>query len=228
MKEIGRFDSTGMYNEVDFILIEYLKYLINLVTSGIKVLSLFDGISCGQLALQKAGIPVAYYAASEIDKHAIAITQHHFPGTVQLGDVTKLNFKKLIIPDLLIGGSPCQDLSINGKGLGLEGPRSRLFWEFVKALNELKPKFWFFENVMMKKEWEDIISKALGIEPIHINSSLVSAQNRKRSYWTNIPNVTIPEDKGIFIKDIIYDNSYRVFQDKMIFTLQSIRFGIIL
>lgn len=215
MKEIDKFDYASKYREVhSSLLFEQLKYLVSLVVNGIKVLSLFDGISCGQLALQRAGIPVASYSASEIDKNAIAITQHHFPDTVQLGNVRGLSFKDMSVPDLLIGGSPCQDLSTAGKGLGL-GPYN-LFWEFVRALYELNPRFWFFENVRMKKDWEDTISNCFGVDPIHINSSLVSAQNRQRSYWTNIPNVTIPEDREIFIKDIVYDNSYKVFQDNRV------------
>lgn len=183
--------------------------------SGIRVLSYFNGISCGQLALDRAGVPVSSYESLEIDDNAIKITQHHFPHTIQLGDVTKVDFRNISVPDLLIGGSPCQDLSIAGNRLGLYGPQSRLFFEYVRALRKLKPEFWFFENVTTKT-WEDIMSNELGVGPVHINSNLVSAQNRKRSYWTNIPNVTIPEDKGILIKDIVYDNSYKVFQDNRV------------
>jgi DNA (cytosine-5)-methyltransferase 3A len=169
-----------------------------------NVLSLFDGMSCGQIALERAGIKVNNYYASEIDKHAIKVTQANYPDTVQLGDVTQLkkreNSPKI---DLLIGGSPCQGFSFAGKQLNFEDPRSKLFFEYVRLLKELKPKYFILENVRMKKESQDIISKYLGVEPIVINSNLVSAQNRHRLYWTNIPGVSIPEDKGILLKDIL-------------------------
>lgn len=168
-----------------------------------NVLSLFDGISCGQVALKKAGIPVDNYYASEIDKHAISITQKNFPNTIQLGDVSEIDFGLLYKIDLLIGGSPCQGFSFAGKQLNFEDPRSQLFFEYVRALEECKPKYFLMENVKMKKEYQDVISSYLGVEPIEINSSLVSAQNRKRLYWTNIPNVKPPEDKGILLKDVL-------------------------
>jgi DNA-cytosine methyltransferase len=169
-----------------------------------NVLSLFDGISCGQLALQRAGIKYDKYYASEIDKHAIKVTQHNYPETTQIGDVTQVRSSDLPKIDLLIGGSPCQSFSNAGKGEGFDG-KSGLFWEFVRLLDECKPKYFLLENVKMKKEWQKIISKALNIEPIKINSNLVSAQTRERLYWTNIPNVDQPEDLGITLEDILED-----------------------
>jgi site-specific DNA-cytosine methylase len=183
----------------------------------INILSLFDGISCGQLALKKLDIPVNKYYASEIEKPSIKVTQHNFPNTIQLGDVTKVTSDDLEKIDLLFGGSPCQDLSrANSNAKGLEGDRSGLFWEYVRLLNETKPKYFLLENVVMSKEWEDSISNELGVKPIEINSNLVSAQNRRRLYWTNIPNVTQPDDKKIYLKDIIYDDEYKVFTDERI------------
>lgn len=178
---------------------------------AINVLSLFDGISCGQYSLELAGIPVKKYYASEIDENCIKITQKNYPNTIQLGDVRNLTYNHLItLPcgaeqlDLLIGGSPCQDLSIAGTRKGLEGNRSCLFWEFVRVLKTIKPKYFLFENVAsMKCEDKEIITKTLGVEPICINSALVSAQTRKRLYWTNIPNVQQPENRGILLKDIL-------------------------
>lgn len=172
------------------------------------VLSLFDGISCGQLALQRAGIPVEYYFASEIDKYAVQVTQKNFPNTIQIGDVTKIDwvpFKGKI--DLLIGGSPCQDLSIAKQNRQeLKGERSSLFFNYLDALRTIKPRYFLLENVAsMSKEAKATITELLGVEPIMINSALVSAQQRKRLYWTNIPNVTQPEDKGIVLQDILED-----------------------
>lgn len=149
------------------------------------VLSVFDGMSCGQLALQRAGIEYKEYYASEIDKHAIAVTQHNFPNTKQLGSITELQTENLPKIDLLCGGSPCQSFSNAGKGEGFDG-KSGLFWEYVRVLKETKPTYFLLENVKMKKEWRDIISKELEVEPIEICSSLFSAQQRKRLYWTNI------------------------------------------
>lgn len=169
---------------------------------GIKVLSLFDGMSCGQIALNRAGIEYDAYYASEIEEAPIKVTQHNYPNTIQLGDVTKLDAKKLPKIDLLIGGSPCQSFSNAGKGEGFNG-KSGLFLEYVRVLKETKPTYFLLENVKMKKEWRDIISKELGVEPIEINSSLVSAQNRPRLYWTNIPNVDAPKDKGLLFKDVL-------------------------
>lgn len=182
-----------------------------------NVLSLFDGISCGQIALNKLGIKYDNYFASEIDKYAIQITQKNYPNTKQIGSVVDVKAKDLPKIDLLIGGSPCQDLSkAKTDGEGLDGERSRLLWEYVRLLKELKPKYFLLENVVMKKEWADIISNEIGVEPIKINSNLVSAQNRKRMYWTNIPNVEQPKDKNILLGDIIYDDTYKVFTDERI------------
>lgn len=171
-----------------------------------NVLSLFDGMSCGQIALNRANIQYNNYFASEIDKNAIKVTQHHYPNTVQLGDVTKIEFIASKI-DLLIGGSPCQGFSFAGKQLNFDDPRSKLFFEFVRLIDECKPKYFLLENVVMKKEYEDVITQYLGVEPIKINSSLVSAQNRVRLYWTNIPNVKEPEDRNISLSDILEDDS---------------------
>ncbi len=172
---------------------------------GINVLSLFDGMSCGQIALDKLGVKVNKYFACEIDKYAMQVTQHNFPDTIQLGDVqfvTKETFGNHKI-DLVIGGSPCQGFSFAGKMLNFDDPRSKLFFEYVRLVKELKPKYFLLENVKMKQESKDIITEYMGVEPIEINSSLVSAQTRKRLYWTNIPNVGQPKDKGIVLKDII-------------------------
>jgi DNA (cytosine-5)-methyltransferase 3A len=170
------------------------------------VLSLFDGISCGQIALQRAGIKVNEYYASEIDKEAISIAKNNFVNTKHIGSVTDVFAKDLPKIKLIMGGSPCQGFSSSGKGLNFEDPRSKLFFEFVRLIKECEPEYFLLENVKMKKEYQDIITEHLGVEPIEINSNLVSAQNRKRIYWTNIPNVTQPKDKGIFLKDIVEDN----------------------
>lgn len=170
-----------------------------------NILSLFDGMSCGQIALNKLGVKIDNYFASEIDKNSITITQTNFPNTKQLGDVTKINGKELPKIDLLIGGSPCQGFSFAGKQLNFDDPRSKLFFEFIRLKEETNPTYFLLENVVMKKEYEDVITQYLGVEPILINSKLVSAQNRKRLYWTNIPNVTIPDDKGITFQSILED-----------------------
>ena len=182
---------------------------------GITVLSLFDGMSCGQLALQKLGIKVKQYYAAEIDKHAIQVTQHNFPNTIQLGDVTKVFAKYLPKIDLLIGGSPCQGFSFAGKQLAFDDPRSKLFFEFVRLKNECNPTYFLLENVKMKREFEVIISKYIGVAPIEINSALLSAQNRVRLYWTNIAAepyglfgytqcmIPQPKNKGILLRDIL-------------------------
>ena len=170
-----------------------------------RVLSLFDGISCGQIALERTGIPVDVYYASENDKYAIQITQKNYPSTIQLGDVTKINFEQFEGKiDLLIGGFPCQDLSIAGNRKGLAGERSGLFFKYVEALETIKPKYFLLENnVGMPNEAKEIISQVLGVEPVLINSSLFSAQNRKRLYWTNISiNKNIP-DKNILLQSIL-------------------------
>ena len=178
-----------------------------------NVLSLFDGISCGQIALERAGVKVDKYYASEIKTHAIKLTQHHFPDTIQVGDVTKLKGSDLPSIDLLIGGSPCQDLSnANKERLGLDGEKSSLFFEFVRILLETKPKYFMLENVAMTIQDNNFISELLGVFPVRINSSLVSAQNRDRFYWTNIPGqsndlfgtyIEQPGDKKIIMNDIV-------------------------
>lgn len=175
---------------------------------GINVLSQFDGISCGQLALQRAGIPVDNYFASEIDKYAIQITQKNFPNTIQLGDVRQWRTWDLPRIDLLLAGSPCQGFSIAGKRLNFEDPRSKLFFEFVDTLEYLREKnpdiIFLLENVnRMHKDVKAEITRILGVEPIMINSSLLSAQNRERLYWTNIDGVTQPQDKDIILADIL-------------------------
>lgn len=170
-----------------------------------NVLSLFDGMSCGQIALKELGINVSNYYAAEIDKYAIEQTMLNFENTKQLGSVTEVKGEDLPQIDLLIGGSPCQGFSFAGKQLNFDDPRSKLFFEFVRLLKECKPKYFLLENVKMKKEYEAVITEQLGVEPITINSSLVSAQNRVRLYWTNIPNITQPEDKGILLEDIVDD-----------------------
>lgn len=173
----------------------------------LNVLSLFDGISCGQVALVRAGIPVGNYYASEIDKHAIKVTKYNFPNTIQLGSVTEIKGSDLPNIDLLMGGSPCQGFSLAGKMLNFNDPRSKLFFDFVRLHKECNPKYFLLENVMMKKEYQDIISNYLGVKPIMINSSLVSPQHRKRLYWTNIPVKEFPQDKCMILKDII-ENTY--------------------
>lgn len=159
-------------------------------------------MSCGQLALREAKISYTNYFASEIDTSAISVTQHNFPLTIQLGDVTKIKAQNLPKIDLLIGGSPCQGFSFAGKQLNFDDPRSKLFFEFVRLKNELKPEFFLLENVRMKSEWSDIITSNLGVCPIRINSSLVSAAKRDRLYWTNIPNVTQPKEQDVSFDDI--------------------------
>lgn len=173
------------------------------------VLSLFDGISCGRLAFERAGIPVEKYYASEIDKYAIQVAQKNYPDTIQVGDITKLNYLELLDVDIVIGGSPCQDLSIAKQNReGLRGARSGLFWKYVEALEVIHPKWFLLENVAsMRNEDRDAITATLKkiypeTECIMINSALVSAQQRKRYYWTNW-HVEQPQDKGILLKDIL-------------------------
>ena len=176
-----------------------------------NVLSLFDGISCGHIALDRAGVTVKNYYASELDKYAIKVTQTNYPHTVQLGDVTKwrewdIDWASI---DLLIGGSPCQGFSFAGKQLAFDDPRSALFFTYVDILNHIKSlnadvKF-LMENVKMKKEYLAAISEQLGVEPVFINSNLVSAQNRQRFYWTDFGEIAQPEDKGIALSSIIED-----------------------
>lgn len=181
---------------------------------GMNVLSLFDGISCGQVALHRTELEVDNYYASEICPDAIKVTQERYPYTVQLGNVEHVTAELIDDPiDLLMGGSPCQGFSMAGKKLNFNDPRSKLFFEFVRLLEELEPTYFLLENVKMNKESRDIITNLLGVEPIEINSSLVSAQNRIRYYWTNIPNVEQPKDKGIRLRDIIDLDAKRTWVD---------------
>ena len=172
-----------------------------------NVLSLFDGMSCGQIALNRAGFKIENYFACEIDKWAIQVTQANYPNTQQLGDVAKVSALDLPSLDLVIGGSPCQGFSFAGKQLNFEDPRSKLFFEFVRLLKEARVKNpnvkFLLENVKMKKEYQDVISAYLGVEPIKVNSNLVSAQDRIRYYWTNIPGFTLPKSKGLTLDDIV-------------------------
>lgn len=198
----------------------------------LNVLSLFDGISCGRLALERAGISVEKYYASEIENNAIKISQSNYPDIIQLGDVRNINPDQFDEPiDLLLSGSPCTNFSFSGKRNGMvteenvvvdtleqylklksEGVvfsgQSYLFWEFVRLLHELKPRYFLMENVVMHEKWENIITKTLGVTPIKINSALVSAQNRERLYWTNIPGITQPENKNISLVDILEDTTF--------------------
>ena len=185
-----------------------------------RVLSLFDGMSCGQIALNRLGIKVDKYYASEIDKYAIQITQKNYPDTIQVGDITKLNPNDFKDIDLIMAGSPCQGFSFAGKQLAFDDPRSALFFEFIRLLKAIKPKYFLLENVRMKKEYLEVITEQVSqcypnegndlfntrIEPILINSALVSAQNRVRYYWTNIPKMKQPNDRNIILKDILEDN----------------------
>ena len=196
------------------------------LSEGLKVLSLFDGISCGRLALQRANIPVSTYYASEICDYSMKIAKKNFPDTIEIGDVREINVDDYKDIDIVIGGSPCQSFSFAGTMVGMatkdkveittleqylelkeqgfefEG-YSYLFWEYVRVLKGVKPKYFLLENVKMAEKWKKVITDALGIEPIMINSELVSAQSRERLYWTNIPNITQPKDKHIYIDDII-------------------------
>lgn len=167
-----------------------------------NVLSLFDGISCGRVALDRAGIEVNAYMASEIDKNAIKISDKNYPDIIRVGSVVGLEVEGQI--DLLIGGSPCQDLSIAKKDRkGLEGDRSGLFWEYLRIKKECNPQWFVLENVAsMPKADRDIITREMGVEPVMFNASLVSAQSRKRLFWTNIP-FDLPVDRGILLKDIL-------------------------
>jgi DNA-cytosine methyltransferase len=179
-----------------------------------NVLSLFDGMSCGQIALKKLGVPVKNYFASEIDKFAIKVAKANFPDMVHLGDVQNVKTSGQYLLDefdcghkidLLIGGSPCQGFSFAGKQLNFEDPRSQLFFEYIRLLKALKPKYFMLENVRMSKQSQQIITEYLGVEPVEINSNLVSAQNRRRLYWTNIPVDGLPEDKGTVLANILED-----------------------
>jgi len=178
-----------------------------------KVLSLFDGISCARVALERAGFKIEKYYASETDKYAIQIAQKNYQDTIRVGDITKLKGSDFKDIDLIIGGSPCQDLSISKKDRkGLHGKRSVLFWDFLRLIKEVHPKWWILENVAsMSEASRNAITKALGEncnmsiywQPKMIDAALVSAQSRKRLFWTNISGVTQPDDKGILLKDIL-------------------------
>ena len=177
-----------------------------------RVLSLFDGMSCGRIALDRLGIPVEKYYASEIDKYAMQVSTANYPDIEQVGDICDLDPKDYKDVDLMLAGSPCQGFSFAGKQLAFDDPRSALFFEFIRLLKAIKPKYFLLENVRMKKEFLQVISEQVsecypeipfGIEPIFINSSLLTAQSRQRYYWTNIPNIEQPEDRGIVLRDIL-------------------------
>jgi DNA (cytosine-5)-methyltransferase 3A len=175
-----------------------------------KVLSLFDGISCGRIALERANIPIEKYYASEIDKYAIQVSNKNYPDIIHIGDITKLDFNEYKDIDLIIGGSPCQDLSNykydRGEVKGLDGKKSSLFYYYVKALKTIKPKYFLLENVAsMQQKWIDVISNELGVKPVLIESSLVSAAERHRLYWTNI-KIDVLQDKNLKLKDIMQSN----------------------
>ena len=195
---------------------------------GLTVLSLFDGISCGYEALNKAGIKFDAYYASEVNETSIAISKYNHSDIIQLGDVRDVDTSKLPKIDILIGGSPCQNFSFSGTGKGavtVEGIEittleqylklkeqgfefegySYLFWEYVRILREVKPRYFLLENVKMAEKWKKVITDTLGYEPIMINSNLLSAQNRPRLYWTNIQGITQPADKGLYVKDVLED-----------------------
>lgn len=178
-----------------------------------RVLSLFDGIACGYEALLRAGIKVDAYYASEIDKYAIHIAKKNHPDIIEIWDVTQVKWEDYKDIDIIIGGSPCQWFSMAWKMLNFDDPRSKLFFEFVRLVKEIQPKYFLLENVKMKKEFQDVISGYMWVEPIEIDSALVSAQRRKRLYWTNIPWITQPEDKWILLKDILehdVDEKYNI------------------
>jgi len=204
-----------------------------------NVLSFFDGMSCGQIALDKLGIKVDNYFAAEIDKYAIQVTQKNYPNTIQIGSVTDVYYQEGTLVfgdphlhqrglanvniDILYGGSPCQSFSRAGDGSGFDG-KSKLFWEFVRVLKEVKPKYFLLENVIMKEEWEDVITEALGVEPIEIVSTKVVPQKRRRLYWTNIPNVEQPEQVDYDVNDYFDGPGFpsscdvkRIFKKKEIF-----------
>jgi DNA-cytosine methyltransferase len=169
----------------------------------LNILSLFDGMSCARIALERLGVQVDNYYACEIDKYAIQVSTANYPDIQQIGDITAIKADDYPNIDLLIGGSPCQGFSFAGKQLAFDDPRSKLFFEFVRVLREVKPKYFLLENVRMKQEYQDVISEHLGVKPIKINSALFSAQSRNRFYWTNIPLNEIPEDRGIVLADIL-------------------------
>lgn len=168
-----------------------------------NVLSLFDGISCGMIALNRCGIPIDNYYASEIDDNAIKVSNHHFPNIIRLGDVSSIDSNLLPRIDLLIGGFPCQSFSFAGKELNFNDPRGSLFFQYVRLLNDIKPRYFLAENVVMQEKFSDKISEMLGVKCIKLNSLSVSAQSRKRLYWTNIPINGFPSDRGINLIDIL-------------------------
>lgn len=177
------------------------------------VFSLFDGCGMAYQALKNLNIKVLKYYASEIGKYSIMVSNKNHKDIINLGDVNNWKDWKIEKPDLIVGGSPCQGFSFAGKQLNFEDSRSKLFFKFVDILNFYKPKYFLLENVKMKKEYKDIISKYLGVKPVEINSALVSAQNRRRLYWTNIPDVKHPEDKKVLLKNIVHENEeikYRI------------------
>ena len=194
---------------------------------GLRVLSLFDGISCGQIALERAGIDVDVYYASEIKSFAIEVTQKHYPNTIQIGDVNKVTYHNGVLftekgafnvggIDLLIGGSPCQNFSSaswsnpnTAEATGLKGSKSSLFYQYLRILKEVNPKYFLLENVRMKKEDKKKIDSYMGVEGILINSNLVSFQNRIRYYWTNIPGVTLPKDRKVNFQDFVDEDENR-------------------
>tara|TARA_A200000159_G_C7316215_1_gene336816 strand:+ start:305 stop:1621 length:1317 start_codon:yes stop_codon:yes gene_type:complete len=187
-----------------------------------KVLSMFDGMSCGQMALDRLGIPVETYYACEIDKYAIEVCKKNYPNTIHVGDISALDPNDFKDVDLMLAGSPCQGFSFAGKQLAFDDPRSALFFEFIRLLKAIKPKYFLLENVMMQREFLDVITQQVSaiypehqepgelfggvVKPILLNSSLVSAQSRQRYYWTNIKGIREPEDRGIVLKDILEDN----------------------
>jgi len=173
----------------------------------INVLSLFDGISCGQMALKKAELEIDSYYASEIENSAITITQHNFPDSIQIGDVRNINLGVLPKIDLLIGGSPCQGFSVNGRKLNFEDERSKLLFEYIKIRDIIKPKYWLLENVAtMKQDIKEMIDEYIGVKGVSVNSNIFSAQNRKRYYWTNIPFEIPKQEAKLIIKDILEEN----------------------
>jgi DNA (cytosine-5)-methyltransferase 3A len=167
-----------------------------------NVLSLFDGMSCGQIALKNLGVKVSKYYASEIDPHAVKVSSANFPSMVHLGDVSKIDLSILPKIDLLIGGSPCTGFSFAGKQLNFKDPQSKLFFDYVRIWKEVNPKWFLLENVVMKKEFEDVITDYMGVKPVKINSDIFSAQNRNRLYWTNIPIAQIVP-QNVTLKDVL-------------------------
>lgn len=168
-----------------------------------KVLSLFDGISCGMVALERSGIPVERYVAYEINPNAIKVSKDNYPCIEHCGNVVNADFTQYSGFDIVIAGSPCQGFSKAGKQLNFNDPRSKLFFEFVRSLKEIRPKYFLLENVEMRKSYEDTISEILGVDPIKINSKLVSGALRNRNYWTNIPNIGQPKDKGVTFQSVL-------------------------